>query len=226
MLGLSIKTTSLCNLRCKHCSVIPWMDAVPNWHTSLDEIKRLIEACKDITFTHIFLSGGEPLLWKNIVEGSRLIKQSGITGSLVLFTNGMGISDPDKLKEIRKNVDVFRVAKYTRNSEAIERIKEVIKDVVIVDRTKHTVSPNKPVPNSLPAKCVCSAYSMVQGMIEICGPARTIIHRLDWEFDDPELSVPIESGFLEKLKKVDKFNKEWCKYCIANEKVARVQPKE
>lgn len=228
--SLSIKTTSLCNLRCKHCSVIPWMDANPNWHTSLEDIEKLIKYSRDAgyMFDFLLLSGGEPLLWKNVVEGTKLIKQAGIMYSLVFLTNGIALFDDlDKVFEIISYVNVFRIARYERNTEIIKRFLEVIRDkpfshkVMIEDRKDHFISPTEPIPNSLPAECFCDAYAMSNGCIDICGPSRCIAHRQGWNLNDsPEMSTPISENFLDYFKNEDRFNKKWCQYCIANKKVS------
>jgi len=120
MLMLSIKTTTDCVFpRCKNCSAIPFMDANPGWQTPIEDIENLIKYSKQAGyfFSHILLSGGEPLLWDNVVEGTRLLKESKITGSLVLVTNALAIdfNNLDKVFEIISNVDLFRISKYSRN---------------------------------------------------------------------------------------------------------------
>lgn len=226
---LSIKTTTDCTSpRCRNCSAIPFMDANPNWQTSLEDIENLTKYTKQAgyLFSHILLSGGEPLLWNNIVEGTRLLR--GIGKNLILVTNALAIfNDSEKVFGIISDVDEFRISKYSRNEETINRFLEVIRDepfrhkVTVDDTTTHLIPPREPVPNSTPAECLCDAYSVFKGCVEICGPARNVIHNLGWNPEDfPKLSVPISENYLDFFKDEDRFDMEWCKYCIANQKVA------
>jgi len=77
---LSIKTTSLCNAMCKNCSVVPWMKMNPNYHTSLEDIDKLIFYSKASGYKWdiILLSGGEPLLWKFLPEAVQKLRDSKI----------------------------------------------------------------------------------------------------------------------------------------------------
>ena len=155
-LELSIKTTSLCQRRCKNCSVIPWMDANPGFHTSIEQIENLIKYSKESEYhwEYILLSGGEPLLWKNIVKGTKLLYESGITSRLILLTNGLEIKTTclQKMDKIIKNVHEFRISRYPDNHRNIELAQEYFGKLKnsygynvlnVVDRQEHLVPPEK-----------------------------------------------------------------------------------
>lgn len=235
-LELSIKTTSECQRRCKNCSVIPWMDANKGFHTSIKQIENLIKYSKESEYhwEYILLSGGEPLLWKNIVEGTKLLYESGITSRLILLTNGLYITTKtlDKVKKIIANVHEFRISRYSDNHRNIELAEEYFGNLRngydynvlnIVDRQHHLIAPAKPIKDSLPATCSCKALSMVGGEIHLCGPAHTIACRFPERFKD--LSDIL--WFRQPTKNLElKYNREYCQYCISNAKVAKTLKKE
>jgi len=127
-LELEIKTTSLCQRRCKNCSVIPWMDANPNFHTSIEQIDNLIKYSKESNYhwEYILLSGGEPLLWKHCLEGTKLLYESGICSRLILLTNGLQIKTDTLqfIEKVMKNVHEFRVSRYNDNGRNIKLAQE------------------------------------------------------------------------------------------------------
>lgn len=240
-LELSIKTTSLCQRMCRFCTVKSWMQANPHWHTSITEIEKLIKYSKEKKYhwNYILLSGGEPLLWANVIEGTKLLFESGITDRLILLTNGLEIQTKNlnKIDKIINNVHEFRISKYSDNHSQIKlaleyfgKLKNKHKANIlnVVDRGEHLVSPIDPVPNSLPAKCTCRAYSMVGGKMDYCGPARSLC-----------LTFPVfvgvrnqfSSSFISKLYDLndidlDEQNEIYCEFCIANQKVAVTLKKE
>ena len=229
---LSIKTTTACTFpRCKNCSAISFMDANRGWQTPIGDIEKLIEYSKGAGyfFSHILLSGGEPLLWDNVVEGTRLLGSSGITENLILVTNALAIDfdNLDKVLGIIADVDEFRISRYSRNAAVISRFLGIVEDnpyrrkITVDNKMTHMIPPKEPVPNSIPAECCCNSYAVFNGCVEICGPSRNVIHNQGWNPNDfPELSIPISENYLDYFKDEDRFNKEWCKYCIANKKVA------
>jgi len=253
-LGLSIKTTSVCQRQCKNCTVKSWMKANPDFHTSFEQIENLIKYSKmsGYHFEYILLSGGEPLCWSNVHEGTRLLYESGICSRLVLLTNGLAITTHTLgiLQSIISRVHEFRISRYHDNAENIRLAQEYFGELKnsygnnvlnVVDRQEHMIPPDKPVPDSLPAECGCKAYAMVGDVIDYCGPARTIAHKLGWAM--------IKAAKIDKPNFLDDFGKlmirdicisneegqddesilhksNYCNMCISNTKVARTLKKE
>lgn len=228
--GLSIKTTSLCNRYCKNCAVMSWAAADPEYHTSLDDIKNLIKFSRDshITWKYILLSGGEPLLWKHIVEGSRLLFQSKITDDLKILTNGMQVTNKaalDRVATILPHVHHFRVSQYNNNQNQIKLLRERFKgQIEVEDRTKHQVQPVKPVPGTLPPFCRCTAFSLVYGGFDFCGPARCYWHRITgkyWNGNKPDIGFNF-NDLMDLIERKKHITLGICQYCISN---AHVQKK-
>lgn len=98
---IDFKLTDKCNLRCRYCGL--WKRNSPEMTTK--QIFNLIdESEKDTAF--VYLSGGEPLLRKDIKEIIDYIaKKDGIF--TVLFTNGTLIKE--KINDI-KNIDLVNIS--------------------------------------------------------------------------------------------------------------------
>lgn len=235
-LVLSIKTTSLCNAVCKNCTAVPWMKMNPNYHTSLDDIDKLIFYSKisGYKWDFILLSGGEPLLWKFLPEGVQRLKDSKIikNGGLRLFTNGIAIKESNisMLGEVIEKLDLFRISNIGPLSKAgIKLIKKHFPNtnkISIIDRKYHLIPTQKPIPNSLPAICSCDAFSLVHSVIDIC-IARTIACSQKWNLEDfPYFSTPLQKDFLKSFDGINKYKQDFCRYCIGNRKVAKNLEKE
>lgn len=129
---LRISVTDRCNLRCKYCmpeegfsNLIPHDEIL-----SFEEILSLTEAAAKIGISKIRLTGGEPLIRRNIVDLiSRMsaiegIKEIGITTNGVLLAKmaedlkkagvtrvniSLDTLDPDKYREITRGGDLSKV---------------------------------------------------------------------------------------------------------------------
>jgi hypothetical protein len=230
--GLSIKTTSLCQMYCKHCTVIPWMQQHPDYHVSIEDIKNLIKYSKESNYKwkFILLSGGEPLLWENLEEGTVLLYKSGITDNLTMFTNAMAVNEKNigRIGIVIDNLHNFRISAYKSNRKKIDYVvKKFGNRVNVVEREVRAIAPTEPIKNSLPADCHCRAYSLVDGYIDACGPARTILCKIEGMFlGDDVKSVKLQKNFLDFYKEYPKYNRKICQYCISNSKVEKHLKKE
>ena len=97
---ISWNVTYECNLSCDHC----YIDAVgvgeaPKTELTTEEGKRLLDQIAELSKTVVVLSGGEPLLRKDIYELASHGTENGLR--MVMGTNGILIDDEvaGKLKE-------------------------------------------------------------------------------------------------------------------------------
>lgn len=70
MYTATIDITTTCNLRCKHCRV-----EETTYTMNLDEIEIICKKLSEYKTKMLFVSGGEPLIRKDIVEVVRIIKR-------------------------------------------------------------------------------------------------------------------------------------------------------
>lgn len=89
---LRVSVTDRCNLRCTYCMTEEGMTFLPRSELlSFDEIVRVAKVARNLGVTSLRLTGGEPLVRKNIVE---LVRQIAVLGfeDLALTTNGMELA--------------------------------------------------------------------------------------------------------------------------------------
>ena len=223
MYNLAIKTTSACQGKCGDCSVRAWMKAYPGYQTPIEDIEKLIKYSTEAGYKYrsIHLTGGEPLLWDNLETVTKLLVNSRITEKFIMYTNSL--NHKRLTVETMECFDCVQVSKYYGNEKEADEFKARFPERVRVhDYFKRPFPPDKPVPDSLPASCHCQGFSLNHGMVDICGPARTIIIRLG--LADKLISVPLQKNFLTPLLAAERENQNWCRYCIGNNKVSQRVP--
>jgi radical SAM protein with 4Fe4S-binding SPASM domain len=97
LLSVGIEVTNTCNLRCKHCYANAGRPLKNELTT--DEIKNIIDQLVKMKTIVVALSGGEPLLRKDILEIIKYIKKKGF--EIYLNTNGTLITEElaEKIKK-------------------------------------------------------------------------------------------------------------------------------
>ena len=80
------ETTGSCSLGCAHCCVSA-TNAPSSNDITLDDAKKVVDELSQNGVTSIYVSGGEPLLWKPVYDLLNYIGDKGIFTSLA--TNGM-----------------------------------------------------------------------------------------------------------------------------------------
>lgn len=86
---LRISVTDRCNFRCQYCMPaegLPWLDR--EGILSFEEITRLVGILGRIGIEDVRLTGGEPLVRKDVPRLVSMIKELGIIRDLALTTNG------------------------------------------------------------------------------------------------------------------------------------------
>lgn len=81
----NFKVTERCNLRCPFCSI--WRHGNKSKELSLEQIRSLARELKKVGLTRIVLTGGEPLIRKDIVDIVHAFYTQKI--STTLLTNGL-----------------------------------------------------------------------------------------------------------------------------------------
>ena len=116
---LRISVTEACNFRCIYCA--------PNGHTepiasplSMGEIERVVRAAVALGITKIRLTGGEPLVRRDIVEIVRKVAAIEGVQDLALTTNGFLLARLARelagagLKRVNLSLDTLRRDRFTR----------------------------------------------------------------------------------------------------------------
>jgi MoaA/NifB/PqqE/SkfB family radical SAM enzyme len=141
---LSVEITNACNLHCKHCymnSVAEISDKCLSSKEWIDFFKKLKnDFGKNI---YIGISGGEPLLRKDIFDILQSLKDLKLKTSLV--TNGV-LLDKQKVTQLNNLIESISISldgfsdshNYLRNENVYEKVLENIK-MAIDDKTKYLV---------------------------------------------------------------------------------------
>ena len=116
---LRISVTDKCNLRCRYC--MPEEGICKKNHADMlteDEIVTAVEAAASLGITKLRLTGGEPLVKKNIVSICRRAAQVEGIKEVCLTTNGVllpGLAKPLKeagVKRLNLSLDTLQPDKY------------------------------------------------------------------------------------------------------------------
>ncbi len=86
---MRISVTDRCNLRCVYCMPLTGVKLGPHSeYLTYEELLRVVKAAVSLGIDRIRVTGGEPLVRKNIVEFLAQLKPLGVT-DLSLSTNGL-----------------------------------------------------------------------------------------------------------------------------------------
>jgi len=237
--SINLSVTGLCNGDCEFCSVQPWMDHNYSYHMSLEEVEDFIYYSKlsNYKFKRIGIIGGEPLLWKNQMEGLKLLYAANLTENIRITTNGLVLNRRNKelIDSILPYIHELKISKYIGNEKNIKFALKNFpqKKIKVVPQIDRFVSPKVFIPNSLPADCRCRVFSVSNGRVDVCSPVRTMgylfpeLNPITFEsegFTIPEVSlnkysVPLQKDYLSEFKNLDRFNQPYCQACIANAKI-------
>jgi len=104
---LRVSITDRCNLRCRYCMPEEGITKIEHYNIlSLEEIYNLIRVASGLGIKKVRLTGGEPLIRKNIVQLISNIAGLSEIDDLALTTNGILFSD---MAEELKNAGLKRV---------------------------------------------------------------------------------------------------------------------
>jgi len=114
-MNVTIDVTSKCNLRCKHCRVNEI-----EYDMTLEEIDEVLNKLKDFKPRGVFLSGGEPLMRKDIVE---IVKKTKVLAPITILNTNSLILNEKLLKElIDAGLDYIQIS-----LDGIEKIHDYIR---------------------------------------------------------------------------------------------------
>ena len=225
---LSIHVTSTCNLACSEC-VMQWqMNDNFSYHMSIQELEKLIHYTKlsNYKFNRLTVSGGEPLLWKNLKDGLELLMNSGITKEITMFTNAVFY---EKLTpDIAKNITTIRVSHYdhleggTDNSEHIIQLKKRHPNVVVVERTEFLTTPSEPIQSKQDVNCQNLYTKYYNHNIWACAHAHSLALKVG---SNVKTGEPIGINYLDSAAEIRKGqHKDLCSICVSNASIRHKLP--
>jgi len=99
-----IKVTNKCNLKCPYCYADSKKEENNNFELTIIEIEKIFEEVSQMGLEKIVITGGEPLLRKDIVDILKIAKKYA---QVQLLTNGT-VFNEEVLNEVVKYVDIIQ----------------------------------------------------------------------------------------------------------------------
>lgn len=104
--------TEACNARCKYCLAENTPKNGP--HQSLAAVEKAVRKAKENGAKEASISGGEPLLDKNILQKIRIIKK--YIDNINLQTNGILLTNPEDFKEAGVTTAIVNLPSYDKKT--------------------------------------------------------------------------------------------------------------
>lgn len=116
--SIQFEITRRCNLRCQHCYL---EDYLGKDELTTEEVFDLIDQAAAIGVTSFHITGGEPLVRKDLKEVLAYIKEKGLYGQL--YTNGTLLNDKfiEYLKDM--NISVVKISLDGFNAETHDQFR-------------------------------------------------------------------------------------------------------
>ncbi|HEY7789650.1 MAG TPA: GTP 3',8-cyclase MoaA [Vicinamibacterales bacterium] len=118
--NLRLSVTDRCNLRCQYCMPEEHYTWLPREHLlSFEEISALVDAFIDVGVDKVRLTGGEPLLRRDLPALIRLLAAKPAIGDLALTTNGVLLAEQAEalraagLQRITVSLDTLNPERFT-----------------------------------------------------------------------------------------------------------------
>jgi len=214
---MSLFVISACNLQCPECIMMNQMNLHASYQMSIEEIEKLIYYSERSGYCFNYrYTGGEPLYWKHLKEGTRLLRNSKSCKSILLMTNAMKYEN--LTEEIVEMLDYIRISQYTYNEQAMKIVKNKYHNKTrIVDREEFYPNPNSPFENATPVECGNLEHLYFQGKIYACPHSYSLA--LKHNLTHLELGEEIKDNFLNRNCEIREGHIEICKLCLGNKKV-------
>lgn len=98
----TVVLTRSCNLRCEFCYVKS-AGYSENDKIEYDKLKEIIDFCSEANVKYIFLTGGEPLTYPNLIDILKYIKAKPHPMAIAIATNGIILQDLEFCKTLIDN---------------------------------------------------------------------------------------------------------------------------
>ena len=217
---LVLWTTSKCNMSCVYCNQDNTRKQFPGYSMDQEELSHLISSCKarEIHFSTVELSGGEPTLWPLFDTAIDQLQKSGITDAVTFITNGQ---DAKHVAEIANKYGLYYVVSQNHCSEENYKIHKQLGVGLVLNTGKHLPLPKAPVKGSIPGTCtqqqdmhgrVICQLMYINGNVWYCCSACANVNKVR---NKHTLSQPFESDF-PAFFSIRKFTMNICSVCLCN----------
>ena len=217
---VTLYVTSRCNLSCDGCIMGNFMRENRHYEMSLLEVAEFLRVTRESGYVvDIILSGGEPLLWRHLKQGLKMIRKSGIVKRILLFTNAMDISQVDD--GVMSCLSQLRISRYCSNADNTRILcQRYPKNAKIADRREFYRQPAEPIDDVLPCQCVNTEYLYMNGKVYACAHGASANNGRDELPDGTKLYVPLRVGYMDAMAAIRAAQeRSLCAKCSSNVKV-------
>ncbi len=120
-LTASIGVTQRCNSGCYYCDIWKWQNFVPD--PTIEELKRIFSSLSNLGVKVVSLSGGEPLLRKDIEEVISIVKNYNMRAQIV--TNGISLLKDRITKLVKAGLDCATLSLDIIDPEVYQKLRGV-----------------------------------------------------------------------------------------------------
>jgi glycosyltransferase involved in cell wall biosynthesis/tetratricopeptide (TPR) repeat protein len=218
---IEVMVTGKCNKSCPLCSQATFNKNHVGYQASLGNIKKICQRSLDIGagYECISFSGGEPLLWDNLEEACKIVRDSGAFKKIRINSNGV---NKKRMMSVLDGglVDTVYANTYNADHKSLKVLVDKYPEKYIFSNIPHKPLPDVPLAGVLPANCHCNKPSIIGDNVYPCGNFYEHITRLRKNmYDYREHYCSLNDDWIGFFRKVDKFNMDICSYCLANGKV-------
>jgi len=136
---LRVSVTDRCNLRCTYCTPEEFKPLRREEILTLEETAKIVELASDLGISKVRITGGEPLLRRNLVHLVLMLNNIGAIDDISMTTNGILLKQFAKLlfdsgvKRINVSLDTLKketykkITKFDRLDDVLTGIEEALK---------------------------------------------------------------------------------------------------
>ncbi len=220
---MALYVTSSCQLSCQECIMSHLMEKASQYQMDIEEVKLLIHYSELSKYKfHYRLTGGEPLLWKHLLEGVRLLRLSDSCMSISIISNAINIDAVTN--ELVEMVDCIRVSRYLYNTKNIALLrKKYPHKILVAGKEKFIKNPLEKVAKALPVECNNPELMFYNNKVYACPHSKSISIQAGVSMIQ---SNDIGENFKEGLDRIrHNMEEELCSRCISNTPVRKAMEK-
>ena len=161
---LRVSVTDKCNLRCVYCMPeggLPWLQR--DEILSYEEIAHIVEAAAALGVRAIRLTGGEPLLRRNLHRLVEMIARIPAIDDIALSTNGLLLEEQIDalasagLRRVNISLDTLRADRFASIARrpGLDRVLRAVDAAIAYGLAKNT-SPRRSCSNACAPSAICS----------------------------------------------------------------------
>lgn len=218
---ISIKTTAQCNGGCWWCGVQDWMDDHKGYQCKMTDIEKFIKYSVDAGYKwqDVVFTGGEPFLWKHWKEAAVALRESGVVGKIMTYTNGFWIKTREEIENRKEYFDAILVSSYPWNTKQTNMARGI---TTVIDREDfYNVKADQAYPESIPAMCGCRAYGLFDGTVSLCTSMPFLASIYGWDYKKMDGVTKLRPNFLDYIDDSNVVKREICTWCFGNKRVAK-----